>query len=227
MTGARIDATIDGMEPVVLELPFRGRWLTQNSPARRVPSHGTDLFGVTYAIDFVAVDGRGRSAPRTWRSFLTTEPPDLFRGFGLPILAPAGGVVVDVHDGEADHEARRSQPTLLGYAFTQTSRVRQGIGAIAGNHVVIALSPSGPYVGVVHLRRGSVRVVPGEQVRAGDQVGECGNSGNSTEPHVHVQATDSVDWPVARGLPLAFRGAGGETDGHVWLPRDGEIVDGG
>lgn len=215
------------MAPVVLNLPFRGRWLTQNSPARRVPSHGTDLFGVTYAIDFVAVDGHGRSAPRTWRSLLTTESPHLFRGFGLPILAPEGGVVVEVHDGEVDHEARRSQPTLLRYALTQASRVRLGIGAIAGNHVVIALSPSGPYVGVVHLRCGSVRVGLGDRVRAGDQIGECGNSGNSTEPHVHVQVTDSTDWAGARGLPLAFRGAGSEANDRVWLPREGEIVDGG
>lgn len=215
------------MEPVVLELPFRGRWLTQNSPARRVPSHGTDLFGVTHAIDFVAVDGHGRSAPRTWRSLVTTESPHLFRGFGMPILAPVGGVVVEVHDGEVDHEARRSQPTLLRYALTQAGRVRQGVDAIAGNHVVIALSSSGPYAGVVHLRRGSVRVGPGDRVRAGDQIGECGNSGNSTEPHVHVQVTDSVDWAVARGLPLAFRAAGGEANDRVWLPREGEIVDGG
>lgn len=211
----------------MLELPFRGRWLTQNSPAQRVPSHGTDLFGVTYAIDFVAVDGHGRSAPWTWRSLVTTEPPHLFRGFGMPILAPESGVVVKVHDGEIDHEARRSQPTLLRYALTQAGRLRQGgIRAIAGNHVVMALSPSGPYVAVAHLRHGSVCVEPGDRVRTGDQIGECGNSGNSTEPHVHVQVTDSVDWAVARGLPLAFRDARGEADGRVWVPREGEIVDG-
>jgi murein DD-endopeptidase MepM/ murein hydrolase activator NlpD len=215
------------MEPVVLELPFRGRWQAENSPARRVPSHGTDLFGVTYAIDFVAVDGDGRSAPRSWRSFVATEPPHLFRGFGMPILAPEGGVVVGVHDGEIDHEARRSRPALLRYALTQASRARQGIGAIAGNHVVIAISPSGPYVAVVHLRRGSVRVVPGDRVAVRDQLGECGNSGNSTEPHVHVQVTDSADWAVARGLPLAFRVSAGEAGGRVWLPAEGEIVDGG
>jgi murein DD-endopeptidase MepM/ murein hydrolase activator NlpD len=218
---------IGDMEPVMLALPFRGRWLTQNSPARRVPSHGTDLFGITYAIDFVAVDGHGRSAPRTWRSLVATESPHLFRGFGMPILAPEGGVVVEVHDGEVDHEARRSQPTLLCYAVTQASRVRQGIGAVAGNHVVIALSPSGPYVGVVHLRRGSIGVGLGDRVKTGDQVGECGNSGNSTEPHVHVQVTDSVDWARARGLPLAFRPAGSEASDRVWLPREGEIVDAG
>lgn len=40
---------------VELALPFAGRWAVQNSPARRVPSHGTDLMGELYAIDFVAV----------------------------------------------------------------------------------------------------------------------------------------------------------------------------
>ena len=49
--------------PVVLALPFQGRWLAQNSPARRVPSHGTDLLGETYAIDFVAVDGASPHCP--------------------------------------------------------------------------------------------------------------------------------------------------------------------
>ena len=220
------------MDPVVLDLPFRGRWLTQNSPARRVPSHGTDLLGVTYAIDFVAVDERGRSAPRTWRSLFWVEPPELFRGFGAPVLAPAGGTVVVAHDGEPDHVARRSQPALVPYALTQAGRVREGIAAIAGNHVVIALTPTGPYVAVVHLRRGSVRVGPGDQVGVGDQIGGCGNSGNSTEPHVHVQVTDSTDWAGARGLPLAFRrprsgGGRGVAGPGVWVPQENEIVDAG
>ena len=41
-------------DPVVLAYPFRGRWMARNSPARRIPSHGTHLFGVTHAIDFIA-----------------------------------------------------------------------------------------------------------------------------------------------------------------------------
>ena len=65
--------------PVELDFPFRGRWLVQNSPDRRVPSHGTHLFGTTYAIDFVPVDERGRSAPRTWRSLVSVEHQDLRR----------------------------------------------------------------------------------------------------------------------------------------------------
>jgi murein DD-endopeptidase MepM/ murein hydrolase activator NlpD len=42
-------------------------------------------------------------------------------------------------------------------------------------------------------------------VTTGQQLAECGNSGNSTEPHVHLQVMDSADLAVARGLPLAFR----------------------
>lgn len=216
--------------PVLLDLPFRGLWSARNSPARRVPSHGTHAFGVTYAIDFVAVDGHGRPAPRTWRTVLSVEPPEVFRGFGVPILAPASGTVAAAHDGEPDHSARRSQITLLPYALGQARRVRAGVHALAGNHVVIALRPGGPFVLVAHLRRGSVRVAPGEEVAAGDQLGECGNSGNSTQPHVHVQVTDSLHWSRARGLPMAFRrrqADGGSAVGSAWMPGESEILDAG
>ena len=77
--------------------------MAQNSPARRVPSHGIDLFGQRHAIDFVAVDDRGRTAGiRDWRTLLASEPPERFYAFGRPILAPAYGTVVAVHDGEVD-----------------------------------------------------------------------------------------------------------------------------
>lgn len=128
--------------------------------------------------------------------------------------------MVAAHDGEPDHEARRSAVSRIGYALTQAGRVRAGIPAIAGNHVVIAQHGDGPFVLLAHLRRGTVRVRPGDPVRAGEQVGECGNSGNSTEPHVHVQVTDSLDWHRARGLPLAFRG----PQGTVHLPGESEVV---
>ncbi|WP_197058609.1 hypothetical protein, partial [Modestobacter caceresii] len=76
---------------VVLQLPFRGTWRVENSPARRVPSHGTHLFATTYAIDFTAVRGRRTATTRDWRSLLGTEPVDRFVGFGQPVLAPAAG----------------------------------------------------------------------------------------------------------------------------------------
>ena len=195
-----------GTEAIELSLPFTGLWLARNSPARRVPSHGSDLFGERYAIDFVGVDDRGRTADtRDWRTFLATEPPERFFAFGRPLLAPGSGTVVDVHDGEPDHEGRRSQLALVPYALGQAARIRDGVGAVAGNHVTIRLAGRAAFVALVHLRHGSIRVSVGQDVVEGQQIAACGNSGNSTQPHVHVQVMDSLDLSVARGLPMAFR----------------------
>jgi hypothetical protein len=192
-------------QAVEVSLPFTGRWLTENSPARRVPSHGTDMFGGAYAIDFVAVDDEHRTAPTSsWRTFLATEPPEIFHAFGRPVLAPASGMVVHVHDGEPDHEARRSQLALVPYALTQGKRLSEGVGAIAGNYVVMELD-GGAALALAHFKRGSIRVSEGDRVTEGEHIGDCGNSGNSTQPHVHMQAMDSTDLDVARGVPMVFR----------------------
>ncbi|WP_091602824.1 M23 family metallopeptidase [Micromonospora mirobrigensis] len=190
----------------LLALPFTGRWLARNSPARRVPSHGVDLLGERYAIDFIGVDDRRRTADRRdWRTFLATEPPERFIAFGRSLLAPADGVVVDVHDGEVDHEGRRSQLALVPYVLGQAGRLRQGVGAVAGNHIVIELPGGATFVALAHLRAGSMRVAVGDRVTTGQPIAECGNSGNSTQPHVHIQVMDSRDLSVAQGLPMAFR----------------------
>jgi murein DD-endopeptidase MepM/ murein hydrolase activator NlpD len=200
---------------VGLDLPFSGRWLAQNSPADRVPSHGTRLFATSYAIDFVPVDERGRSAPVTWRTLVRPEAPELFLGYGRPITAPIDGVVVGVHDGEIDHSAFRGIPSLF-YAATQQGRVATGWEALAGNHVLVEAAPRA-VVALCHLRRGSIAVSVGQTVRRGDALGECGNSGNSTEPHVHLQAMDGADPSTARPLPIVFTGG---------LPANGDIVTG-
>ena len=69
-----------------------------------------------------------------------------FFAFGRPILAPAHGVVVQVHDGEIDHVARRSQLTLARYALGQSGRLPQGVGGVAGNYLIIKLRHSSAFV---------------------------------------------------------------------------------
>lgn len=209
-----------GEHGLEVSLPFTGLWKVENSPARRVPSHGTDMFGGRYAIDFVGVDDRHRTAgSHSWRTYLATEPPELFFAFGRPILAPCDGTVVAVHDAEPDHEARRSQPALIPYALTQGTRVRQGMNAVAGNYVVISLAEIRTFVALVHFQAGSIRVSVGDRVTEGQHIANCGNSGNSTQPHVHVQAMDSADPSVAKGIPLQFRRfrewPSGPTQSHV------------
>jgi hypothetical protein len=199
---------------VDLDYPFKGRWLTQNSPANRVPSHGTTLFASSFAIDFIPVNEAGRTAPITVESLLRPEPAERFPGFRRLVLAPVQGVVVDVHDTAPDHHAFRGLPSI-GYALTQRRRAAAGWAGLAGNHVMIE-THEGPVVAVCHLQHGSVQVELGQDVRIGETLGRCGNSGNSTEPHVHLQAIDRPDVPNAVAVPITFGGR---------LPRNGEVVE--
>lgn len=197
---------------VDLRYPFVGRWLVQNSPADRLPSHGTALFASSYAIDFVPVDESGRTAPITLRSLVRTETPERFPGFGRALLAPVDGVVVAAHDDQPDHDAHRGVPSL-GYALTQQRRASAGWPALAGNHVFIESADA--VVALCHLQRHSLVVTSGQRVRAGEVVARCGNSGNSTEPHVHVQAIDHPQIDRATAVPVTFHGD---------LPHNGQII---
>ena len=47
-----------------------------------------------------------------------------------------------------------------------------------------------------HLRQGSAPVAEGDRVVAGEVIGRLGNSGNTTEPHLHLQVQDSPDFPT-------------------------------
>ena len=127
-------------------------------------------------------------------------------------------MVADVHDGEPDHDGRRSQLALVPYALGQAGRLRQGVHAIAGNTVTIAVRGGAAFVSLAHLRLGSIRVGVGDHVAAGQHIAACGNSGNSTEPHVHLQVMDRADPSNAAGMPLRFRSF------REWLPGSAEPV---
>jgi Peptidase family M23 len=203
--------------PVEVEMPVAGRWLAYNSPGDRVPSHHLHAYGQTYAIDLVH-DPAERPRPGLAWWPLARRPQD-FPGFGRPVLAPAAGTVVRAHDRERDHWSRTSVPGLLYLALEGTVRELLGPGRILGNHVVLDLG-GGVYAALAHLRRGSVRVRPGDRVVAGQPLAECGNSGNSSEPHLHFQLMDHPSVLLAAGLPLRFaRYRVGDAD-RAGVPRN-------
>ncbi|WP_232531870.1 M23 family metallopeptidase [Microbacterium halophytorum] len=194
--------------------PFTGRWLTQNSPSNRVPSHGTARFASAQAVDFVPIDAAGRSARVTAATWFRTEPPERFVGFGRPILAPVAGTIVAVHDGEPDHDAHRGFPSV-GYMLTQNRRASRGWPHLAGNHVMIETPDA--VVALCHLQRGSIAAGVGTRVETGRQLALCGNSGNSTEPHLHLQAMSGPDPAAAEAIPFTLNGRA--------LPRNAQVVD--
>lgn len=195
-------------------LPGGGKWRVQNSPADRIPSHGTAAFASSHAIDLTPVDDRGVSGAITLATLVRPEAPERFVGFGRPLWASVDGTVVAVEGEVPDHLAFRGLPSVA-YMLGQGRRARGGWRAVAGNHVVIATAHGRAFVAVCHLQRRSLRVRVGDRVRKGDVIGACGNSGNSTEPHVHVQAMTSRDPLTAESIRFTLDGE---------LPPNGRIV---
>jgi murein DD-endopeptidase MepM/ murein hydrolase activator NlpD len=204
---------------VDLRAPVAGRWVALNSPADRVPSHGTHGYGQTYAIDLVHDPEPG--ARPTFGSGGGFRPPADFPAFGAPVLAPADATVVRVRQGARDHRTRTTWPAVVVMMLEAMLREVTGPGRILGNHVVLRLDDA-TYVTLAHLQRGSVEVAPGERVVAGRRLAACGNSGNSSEPHVHLQVTDHPRPTVAAGVPFRFVDVEveGAADGGPVVPHN-------
>ncbi|WP_193070958.1 M23 family metallopeptidase [Brevibacterium sp. FME37] len=215
----------------LLHPPVRGRWLAANSPATKIPSHGVRMYGQSHAIDLVAWPEESQVAA----DYPTTTgmlPADQFPGQGRPVLAMVDGVVVNASDWQWDHRSRTSRLSHVYLAIEQTVRTMGGPHWIFGNHVTIR-ADDGTFAVVAHIRRRSLRVQVGDRVKAGDLIADCGNSGNSTEPHVHAQLMDRQSLWLAHGLPMGFRHAEilptdedtdlVETDTHV-IPANGQLM---
>ncbi|WP_098012133.1 M23 family metallopeptidase [Streptomyces sp. sk226] len=222
--------------PVEVAPPVTGRWKALNSPADKVPSHGTHAYGQTYAIDIVAepetAEGEAPGRPGAGRATRPAAGPATrpafrlfwpvvrrnraFPAFSAPLLAVADATVVVASDGQRDHLSRNSLPALA-YLMLAEAPVRSIVGAhrIIGNHVILDLG-GGTYAVYAHLRRGSLRVRAGDRVRAGQGIGHVGNSGNTTEPHLHFHLMDGPDLDAARGVPFTWRGVGVPANGETF-----------
>jgi murein DD-endopeptidase MepM/ murein hydrolase activator NlpD len=202
--------------PVVVELPLRGEWSIQRSPADRIPSHGTDLLGQRYAFDFVRPDhrrGLHLHPAGALRASLFGQRTRDYYGWGQPIYAAFDGVVVAAVDrvperarvhpvGELVHTLR----TTVGF-----DPARDGVDAVAGNHVIVQGADACAVF--AHLAPGTVSVTTGQRVSAGELIGRVGHTGNSTAPHLHFHLMDSADPLRARGIPCAFEAYLVQRDG--------------
>lgn len=214
--GGAPDSRRRAREPLEVAAPVTGRWSALNSPADRTPSHGIHAYGQTYAIDIVAEPEPG-ARPAFRPLWPLARRAQHFPAFGAPILAVADATVVRADDGQRDHLSRNSFPGVL-YLMLVEGSVREMIGVrrILGNHVVLDLG-DGTYAAYAHLQRGSLTVREGDRVHAGQVLARCGNSGNSSEPHLHFQLMDGADPDTARGVPFTWRGIG--------VPRNGEAFE--
>ena len=156
--------------PLLWPLPG-GRWTVVEGTGT-LPNHHWSTVAQRGALDLVGRVRGGRSTAR----LLPRNCAD-FAAYGHEVLAPCDGVVRSARDGHPDRPDPRSPPP--------------------GNHVVIA-ADGGEEITLAHLASGSTTVSPGRTVARGETVGRVGNSGNSTEPHLHIHA-------VRDGRPLRPR----------------------
>ena len=207
-------------DTVVVTSPVVGRWAALNSPATKVPSHGVRAYGQTYAIDLVHEPAdRARPEFGTGPAMRANEE---YPAFGQEVRSMVDGVVVTVVDGQRDHRARSSMAAVVYMMVEGVLRELGGPHFIIGNHVVVR-NDGGAFALVAHLQRGSVTVREGERVRSGQRIGACGNSGNSSEPHVHAHLMDRRSPWTGQGVPIAFADVRvADAEPGVGLPADGE-----
>ena len=181
--------TVATREPLILAAPLRGGvWRALNGPgpgsghwATMIASDGAGRFPDRFAIDWVRLgaDGKTFAGDRSRN--------ENFHAYGQPILAVANGVVVAAKDGIAENVAGTR-------AVTVTPET------VCGNHVTVRLAEH-QFAFYCHLQPASIRVRTGQRVRRGQVLGLIGNSGDSSEPHLHFQVSDRNSVTASEGLP--------------------------
>lgn len=200
----------------VLVMPFPYDLERSVPPATvRLPSNET--IRVAWGGDRLATNYHVSTPDQRWAYDLVVEPaahgsenPEDYGCYGTPVVAPVSARVRYTTDGAPDH---------------RPGAVSNDMQNPTGNTVVLGLD-TGTYLVIAHLKNGSVLVEAGDQVREGDPVGACGNSGNTSEPHIHIhhQRQDPQNRPLnfSEGLPLYFRDHDGAT-----MPEGGVKVSNG
>lgn len=212
---------------IIIEPPLRGEW-----KILRPPGHHPDAF------DFVQMDKKRRSThlKTGLQSIISRIPSQVYYCWGKPVYAPADGTVLYVGDGWSDNQSTSFWKTIrLWYSATFTFRPKLENGRLdirpnAGNYVMI-LASGGYIVFLAHLRNHSIVVSEGSVIKTGELIGEVGNSGNSTMPHLHLNLFDQMGDPFsAKVLPFVFSKYALRIDETGWVeqvasrPSPGNII---
>lgn len=196
-------------EPIIVEFPLRGEWLSPNTPGTKIPSHGTNQLGTRYAYDFIQVDWERTGWPayrgNLLHYLLFGISLSEYYCWGQEVYAPCDGVVVQGEDGY-EERTRTNLLSNMSNAYKNAHYFdpeKDDVQSVAGNYIIMKCSDN-IYAALVHLQTWSIRVFVGQSVKKGEIIGKVGHSGNSFAPHLHFQLMDSNDIVTANGLPCAF-----------------------
>ena len=163
-----------------LQLPFDGEWTVIWGGDTKELNYHVENQAQKNAFDIVIKDERGNSFKTDG---ITNED---YYAFGKELIAPCDGEIVLVVDGIKDNKPSDLNPM---YA--------------PGNSVMIKTDKN-EYLFFAHFKQNTIRVKQGQTVRQGQLLGLCGNSGNSSEPHLHFHIQNVEDMNAATGVKCYF-----------------------
>lgn len=176
-------------------------------PAITVQSPFDESAVVGWGGDTIEDNYHAAWSAERWAYDLVMEPYDIasaeLSDYGIwnkSVYSPVSGTVVAAYDDEED-----IQPNLEEFKSS------------AGNYIYIEIEVTGTYLILCHFKQDSIEVEAGDHVAVGDYLGRVGNSGATSEPHLHIhhqkQDPTKVHTLFSEGLPLYFEN--GENSGMV------------
>ena len=179
-SGPAADSTAVPRSRTPMQLPFRGEWYVFGGGDNEEVNIHISAPGQRRAADIMIKGAGDLSHKGTGR-----RNEDYFV-YGKEILAAAPGTVVTAIDGVPDNEPGSMNPLCA-----------------VGNCLIIDQG-SNEYAVYAHLKPGSLRVHRGDKVRMGQVLALCGNSGNSSEPHLHFHLQDNAILQDGAGITPYF-----------------------
>lgn len=191
MEGAEL--TANSGEPMAIGAPLRGgRWLAGDGCCDSIrhvrallPINGKLYLSQRFAIDWEKLDDSGKIYSGDAKN------PESYFCYGQDVLAVADGEVVEMLEGQPN-QVPGKLPEGMDLAHAD------------GNHLVLRLAPD-RYVLYAHLKPNSIRVKRGDRVKAGQVLGQVGNTGNTSEPHLHFHMMDGPSAMASNGLPYVIQ----------------------
>jgi len=163
-----------------LILPFKEEWTVFWGGDTKEQNYHVAYKSQKNAFDLIITNAEGRSHKNDGKN-----NEDYF-AFGKELIAPVSGEVVLVVDGIKDNKPGVMNPNY-----------------IPGNTVIIK-TKNNEYLFFSHFKQHSIQVKQGQKVQQGDLLGLCGNSGNSSEPHLHFHIQNIEDMNIATGAKAYF-----------------------
>ena len=163
-----------------ISLPFSGEWFVFWGGDTKEQNYHMENRAQKNAFDIVIADTSGKTYKTNGKS------NEDYYAFGQPLIAPCDAEVIAVTEGIKDNV-----PGEMNTA------------QVTGNSVILKTA-NNEYLLFAHFKLNSIKVKPGESIRRGQLLGLCGNSGNSSEPHLHFHIQDKENMAGSTGIKCYF-----------------------